>query len=248
MSIKEPSSTYRGPVLAVLLVAACLGLSYKLWSPMIFGDSSTASHSSSGDDHAEHDHSGHSHDHPGHDDASAIELSAEAWKNVGLRTQLVMPQTYVRTITVPAMVTERPGRSQVQLTAPFTGIVTQISLIEGEVVQPGEPLFTLRLTHEDLVTAQRSFLQSTQELEIVQNEINRLASVGEGVIAGRRVVEQEYEKLKIEAAVLAQRQGLLLHGLNDAQIDEIIKTRQLLQTLTVSAPPFPDDSDDHDGR
>lgn len=157
-----------------------------------------------------------------------------------------MPQSFVRTISVPALVTERPGRSQVQLTAPFTGIVTNISLIEGEVVLPGEPLFTLRLTHEDLVTAQRAFLQSTQELEIVQNEIKRLLSVGDGVIAGKKVVEQEYEKQKIEAIVLAQRQGLLLHGLDNAQIDEIIKTRTLLQSLTVTAPQFVDDGIHHE--
>lgn len=249
MNATESRSNGRVPLIfaTIVIVAIGLGLTYQYWGPLLQPKSvDTSQPAADPHDHSSHGHDHSSHQHEGHDDASAIELSAAAWKNVGLRTQLVMPQSFVRTITVPAIVTERPGRSQVQLTAPFTGIVTNISLIEGEVVQPGEPLFALRLTHEDLVTAQRAFLQSTQELEIVQNEIKRLVSVGEGVIAGKKVVEQEYEKQKIEAMVLAQRQGLLLHGLNEAQIDDIIKTRTLLQTLTVMAPPFAADGDHHE--
>ncbi|MBC8350665.1 MAG: efflux RND transporter periplasmic adaptor subunit [Planctomycetes bacterium] len=250
MNTNESRSTGSGPVIiAVALIGVVgLGLTYERWSPLVSRGSASTPENSSDESHGDsRDHSSHPHAHgdaahEGHDDASALELSAAAWKNVGLRTRIVMPQTYARTITVPAIVTERPGRSQVQLTAPFTGIVTQIFLIEGEVIQPGEPMFTLRLTHEDLVTAQRSFLQAAQELDVVQNEIKRLSSVSES-IAGRRVVEQEYEKQKIEAMVHAQRQGLLLHGLNDAQIDAIIKTRTLLQSLTVKAPPFANDGD-----
>lgn len=246
MNANESRSTGRAPmILAVIVIATIgIGLTRKQWMPLIQPEPAVE-HPDGG--HA-HDDRAHAHDHgppqhEGHDDASAIELSAAAWKNVGLRTRLVLPQSFVRTITVPAIVTERPGRSQVQLTAPFTGIVTHIYMIEGEVVQPGERLFTLRLTHEDLVTAQRTFLQSAQELDVIQNEIKRLSAVGEGVIAGRRVVEQDYERLKIEAMIHAQRQGLLLHGLNDDQIDEIVKTRTLLQSLTVTAPPFEDDGD-----
>lgn len=246
MNANVSRSSGRAPmILAVIVIAVIgIGLTRKQWMPLIQPDLAVEHLEG---DHA-HDDPAHSHDHgppqhEGHDDASALELSAAAWKNVGLRTRLVMPQPFVRTITVPAIVTERPGRSQVQLTAPFTGIVTHIYMIEGEVVQPGERLFTLRLTHEDLVTAQRTFLQSAQELDVIQNEIKRLSAVGEGVIAGRRVVEQDYERLKIEAMIHAQRQGLLLHGLSDEQIDEIVKTRTLLQSLTVTAPPFEDDGD-----
>jgi multidrug efflux pump subunit AcrA (membrane-fusion protein) len=232
-------------VVVFVIIATGLGLTYRHWRPLIVPSPDSTGDSAAGDDH-DHSTDSHSHgdaQHEGHDDASALELSAAAWKNVGLRTRVVMPQSYVRTITVPAMVTERPGRSQVQLTSPFTGIVAQIHLIEGEVIRPGEPLFTLRLTHEDLVTAQRTFLQSTEELAVIQKEIKRLGSAGEGVIAGRRIVEQDYERQKIEAMIHAQRQGLLLHGLNEGQIDEIAKTRTLLQTLTVTAPPFADDGD-----
>ena len=238
--------------LAILIVAVGFSatITYQYWWPYLQGFIPTATNPAN-DNQAEHDHDheheGHDHaDHAVHDDSETLELSDVAWKNIGLRTAVVEPQTYVKTVSVPAMVVERSGRSQVQISAPLTGMVTRIYPIEGEAIQPGQPLFDLRLTHEDLVTAQRDYLQSAQELDVVRREIDRLESVSEGVIAGRRVLEQKYEQEKIEAALHAQRQGLLLHGLSAEQIDVILATRQLLSMLTVTAPPFDENGDHHD--
>lgn len=209
-------------------------------------DHADDSHDHGGHSHGQADHDDHANDHAGHDDANSIELSDVARKNIGLKTGLVQPRSYTKTVSVPAIVVERPGRSQVSVTAPLTGIVTRVYPIEGQSLQPGEPLFALRLTHEDLVTAQREFLTAAQELDVVNREINRLESIGEGVIAGRRIVEQKYERDKIEATMHAQRQGLLLHGLDESQIDDILTTRQLLQMLTVNTPPFPENGDHQD--
>ena len=186
------------------------------------------------------DNSPSQHNHAAHDDSNALELSDLARKNLGLKTGVVELTTYVKTVSIPAIVVERPGRSQVEITAPMTGIVTRVHPLEGEAIEPDQPLFDLRLTHEDLVTSQRDFLRSAEELDVVHREIARLESVGEGVIAGRRLLEHQYEKQKIKAALHAQRQGLLLHGLDDQQIDQILDTRRLLQTLTVAAPSFED--------
>ena len=215
------------------------------------GDHGHGDHGHRDHDHADHGHEGHDdegHDDEGHgldvhNDANALELSQGAWKNIGLKTGLVTLQDYVKTVSMPAIVVERSGRSQVEITAPITGVVTRVYPIEGEAIQPGQRLGDLRVTHEDLVNAQREFLQSTEELDVVKREIARLESVGEGVIAGRRVLEQKYEQQKIEAALHAQRQGLLLHGLNKQQIDGILKSRRLLPTLTVAAPPFEETTD-----
>lgn len=233
-------------VVTMVVVLSMLGVAVAMqdkWLPRVRQLLLSDHEKPSPDNHASDSHAGHNHGHAGHDEANSIELSPKAWKNIGLKTGVVKPDTFVRTVTVPAMVVERPGRSQVEVTAPLNGIVTRVYPIQGEKIQPGQRLFTLRLTHEDLVTAQRAFLQSAQELDVVLAEIRRLESVGEGIIAGRRVLEQKYEQQKAEAAIHAQRQGLLLHGLSDQQIDEILKTRRLLQSLTVVAPAFPDDVD-----
>jgi multidrug efflux pump subunit AcrA (membrane-fusion protein) len=186
------------------------------------------------DDHA---HEGE-HAHDAHDDASSVHLSATARKNIGLTTGVVKPQDYTRSVTAPAIVAERPGRSQIQITGHMTGIVTKVYRIEGEAVAPGERLFDIRLTHEDLVTAQRDFLRYTEELDVVNREIARLEAIGTGVIAGKRILEQKYERQKLEAALGAQRQALLLHELTEAQLDEIVATRKLIQSMTITAPPL----------
>jgi len=100
--------------------------------------------------------------HAGHDHASggetSLELSEQAQKNVGLQLVTVQPRDFDRTINVPAMVKQRPGRTEINVSAPMTGIVTRIYPIGGEAVTPGQPLFDLRLTHEDLVDTQSAFL------------------------------------------------------------------------------------------
>ena len=194
------------------------------------------------DDPSEDDQSesGHGHPHAGHDETTTLELSKTAGQNIGLQTAKVELQPFERTIAVPAMVVERPGRSRVEVTAPLTGVVTRIFPIEAEAIQPGQLLYELRLTHEDLVTAQRDFLRSVLELDVVTTEVQRLSTLTD-VIEGKRLLEKKYQQKIAEGTLHAQRQGLLLHGLSEQQIQQIIKTRKLLQAMTVVAPPFAKD-------
>lgn len=237
------------PLILTVVVGITAAMTYQKWLPPAqdFIARVTAPSTDSPVDHLHDDHTGHSHAAPAvHDDSDVLELSDVAWKNIGLQTAVVELQTYIKTVSVPAMVVERPGRSQVEISAPLTGMVTRIYPIQGEAVQPGQPLFDLRLTHEDLVTAQRDYLQSAQQLDIIRQEVARLEAVDEGVIAGRRILEQKYEQQKIAASLHAQRQGLLLHGLSGIQLDEILATRRLLSVLTVTAPSFDENADHQD--
>ena len=182
-------------------------------------------------------------DHGSHDAGESIVLSEQAQRTLGLNPVSIQLGSYERTMSVPGIVVERPGRSQVHINTPLTGIVTKIYPLEGASVAPGEPLFDLRLTHEDLVSAQRDFLQSAEELDVLNREIARLQGVGEGVIAGRRILERQYEQQKMQATMHVQRQALLLHGLSAAQIAKILETRELLKSLTVYVPPFLEDEE-----
>jgi multidrug efflux pump subunit AcrA (membrane-fusion protein) len=240
----------KGQLLAVTLVIAGLTLvaiaKRRQWIPIVGRYLPTNSKDYPPEDGGDADHEQKGHEHNGAREVDSLQLSQTAWKNIGLKTKVVQPQSYVKTDSVPALVIERPGRSQVEITTPLTGIVTRIYPIEGEALEPQQPVFDLRLTHEDLVTAQRDYLRSAEELQVVQREIERLESVGDGVISGRRILEQQYEMQKIQAALHAQRQALLLHGLNEEQVGQILETRQLLTVLTVAAPPFDEDADHHD--
>ncbi|MCA9230692.1 MAG: efflux RND transporter periplasmic adaptor subunit [Planctomycetales bacterium] len=189
------------------------------------------------DDHADHDHDHEAeHGHDEHDVSGVIELSENGLKNIGFQPFTIQPAAFEKKLTLPAIVVERPGRSQIHITAPLTGVVTEIYSVTGEAVLPDQPLFEMRLTHEELVTAQRDFLRTAESLDVVNREIARLNSLGEGVVAGRRILEQEYEKQKLEASLHAETEAMLLHGISSEQVAEILETRRLLGAIVVRAP------------
>lgn len=193
------------------------------------------------DEHGHDEHEGDAHKHAEydhvHDEAAALALSRQAQANIGLKLVTVELRPYERKIAVPAVVVERPGCSQVQITAPLTGLVTKIFCIEGEAVTPGTPLFIVQLTHEELVQAQADFLQNAEQLEVVRSEVQRISKVvAEGAVAGKALLERQYEQRKLEAVLHALRQRLILHGLTPEQVDGILATKTLFRDLTVKVP------------
>jgi membrane fusion protein, heavy metal efflux system len=182
-------------------------------------------------------HAGEAAADPTHDPASMLQLSRAAQENVGLRLAKIELKPFERTMAVPAVVVERPGRSTLQIAAPLTGVVTRIFATQGESVNAGQPLFELRLTHEELLESQGEFLRVSEELEVVRREIERLETItANGAIAGKTLLERKYEQQKLEATLHSQRQRLLLHGLSSSQVDRILADRTLLGSMTVSVP------------
>lgn len=192
------------------------------------------------DDHAEHDeHEAHD-DHEGHAEETSLELSSEAQANLGLTEEFLQPleeSTFVRTVTVPAMVVERPGRTLLPVSTCLTGVITQIHAVTGEAITPGALLFELRLTHEDLVNSQKEFLKSVGDLEVELKELARIESASQsGALPGKMLLERQYAVAKLRASLASQREALRLHDLSLAQIERIEQERRLLTTLRIYAP------------
>jgi hypothetical protein len=181
---------------------------------------------------------GHDHgDHGDHGDKVEVFLSSQARNGIGLREGAVSVKSYSRPVIVPGIIVEKPGRSQYTVIAPITGYVTQVYQTPGRSVSPGDPLFELRLTHEELVQLQVDLLATSEALDVVQRELRRLESINtEGLIAKKRILDQQYELQKLEGRQLAQRQALLLHGLSGSQVKTIQESRTLLGTVIVRAP------------
>jgi cobalt-zinc-cadmium efflux system membrane fusion protein len=192
-----------------------------------------------GDDEAGHDphddEAGHD-DHAEHDDATSIELSKNGLKNIGFEPFEVQSTDFEKKLVLPAIVAERPGRSRIYITAPITGVVTEIHAVEGQAIETNSLMFEQRLTHEELVTAQRDYLRTAESLDVVNREIARLESLGEGVVPGRRILEQKYEKQKLEASLHAEQQALVVHGITQEQVKDILQTHQLLRQFVIRAP------------
>ncbi len=108
--------------------------------------------------------------------------------------------------------------------------------MEGQAVEADAPLFTLRVTNEDVVNAQSALLRTAESLNVVNRELNRLQSLPEGVLPGKRIIDQEYEKQKFEASLTAEKQALIVHGLSEEQVQDILETKRLLRSITINAP------------
>jgi membrane fusion protein, heavy metal efflux system len=235
-SIPSSSSSLRGWLIALLVVGGLAAAAWATSGRWLPGASSTGSSNAGHDDHAQEgadEHAGHDHADAA---AASIQLSVNALKNIGFQPVKIALGSFERKITVPAMIVEQAGRNQIHVTSPLTGIVSDVLIVPGEAVEPHFAMFHIRLTHEDVVTAQRDLLLNIENLDVVNRELARLQALGEGVIAGKRILEQQYDKQKLDAAIRAGEQALLLHGLSEEQVAEIRETRRLLKSITVRSP------------
>lgn len=228
-------------LIAVVAVLIAAGVTWSTWWPAFSNwvDQSIVSTQSAAEGEDVHAEEG--------GDESLV-LSDQARRSLGLTEEFLKPlamTTYRRTIVVPAVVESRPGRTQVLVSAPLTGVVTHVHAVTLETVSPGTLLFEIRLTHEDLVRTQTEFLTTLGELEVEYREIERLAPGAEtGAVPGRTLLERQYARDKLEALMQAQREALRLHGLSEDQVDQIADSRRLLRDLQIVAPGV--DVHDHD--
>ena len=222
-------------------IALALVLGWTLSSVLRTDASAEAEHSHN--DHEGHDHGEHDH---AHDDGTSIELTEQTRRNIGLKVGEVALQPYDRSIMIPSIVVERPGQTTIKVAAPVTGVVAGVYAVPGESVPAGQLLFTIRLTHEDVVQAQSDFLQTLGQLDVEEREIARLEQIESGAVAPRVILERKYAKDKLIAALNAQRESLQLHGLTMEQIATIERDRKLLREIKVLAPVLHADSSLHD--
>ncbi|TWU34863.1 hypothetical protein Poly41_40060 [Novipirellula artificiosorum] len=166
-----------------------------------------------------------------------LEISAQARKNLGLVAKAVRPQSYWRTILIPGEIADRPGLSDRGVTSPAVGIVTQIHAFPGDTMRPGEPLFTLRLFSEYLQNTQSELFQATREVELVQQQIARLAdATRSGAVAESRLIELRNQLARQTTLIQAHQQDLLTRGLSPQQVQQVAGGN-FVSTIEVTAPP-----------
>ena len=137
---------------------------------------------------------------------------------------------------MPGEIADRPGISDRGVTSPAIGIVTQVHAFPGDTVRPGEKLFTLRLLSEYVQNAQAELFKATRETELEQEKRARLAQIGEGAIAGARLIEIDQQLRRLPAAITSHRQELLARGLSPEQIAEVAAGR-FVSSVEIVAPP-----------
>ena len=76
---------------------------------------------------------------------------------------------------------------------------------------PGQALFEIVLTHEELIRDQAEFLAALQKATVLEEEVGRLRSITEGIIARKELLQREYELRQLKAELDTSRQVLQLH-------------------------------------
>ena len=196
------------------------------------------------DDHDGHDHAKHDDhdDHDGHDHEQvlALELSDQALANIGIEKDSdfgeIKVGSYDKTLTFPAILEERPGETLTKIPSPVSGVVEKIYLRPGQMIQNGQALFDIRLTREDVITAQSDLLALIQKRDIILKEEQRLSGLEDG-LAPQAKRDIAFQKMENDAAIKAKTSVLLLNGLPVDEVEnKLIKNREIISLVTVYAP------------
>ena len=168
---------------------------------------------------------------------TVLEISEQARKNLGLVAKPAKPQEYWQSILIPGEIADRPGVSDRGVTSPAVGIVTAIHAFPGDTIRPGESLFTLRLFSEYLQATQSELFKATQEVQLIQQEIQRLSEATRtGAVPESRLIESRQQLNRQTTLIRAYEQDLLTRGLNPGQVEQVAKGT-FVSTIEVSAPP-----------
>lgn len=220
-----------------LVVAIALGYATRdAWRPLVGGplvrfleiDVDSMSEAGHGDEHSHHgsdEHAGHAHEH-GEEDPDVLTVSRQARDSLGIRVAQLERRVFDRTIPIPAQLTEIPGRTNYDVTAGLSGVISQVHLRAGEEVQPGRPLFAIRVVHQDAVQLQLELLDALAETEVVDIEIERLESINRttpGAVAGSRVLQERYKRRRFEHTIASRRQALTMLGFSTEQVRRLIE-------------------------
>jgi cobalt-zinc-cadmium efflux system membrane fusion protein len=164
-----------------------------------------------------------------------IVVGDQAQKNLGLTAKPLQAEVFWKTITIQGMIVDRPGFSDREVVAPAIGSVSQIYHVPGDLVRPGDKLFTLKLASEALQQTQTELYKTSKNIMLAEARRERLVAGGQA-IAQARVVEVESEISRLQVAAEAYRQELFNRGFSPADVNGVADGR-LLSEITLVVPP-----------
>ncbi len=170
------------------------------------------------------------------EDVQVLKLSEQARRNLQLRVSAVAPQAYWKTIEIPGVVVDRPGVTDTGITSPLAGVITTMHALEGDIVQAGQKLFSIRLISDYLQRAQLDLFKAVREIELLNTEINRLRPLADtGAVPGVRLIELEQQIKRQKSLIEGQRQDLLSRGLSEMHLVQI-ESGEFLTTIDIRVP------------
>ncbi len=215
------------PFLAIALIAGAAFAGYSTrerWLPLLSKPVSTAAVDTGGEEVAP---------------TGKVIVNDRAQHNLGLSAKPLKPQTYWKTIQVPGMVVDRPGVSDRGVVAPVTGVVVKVNHVPGDIVRPGDALFTLKILSESLHLAQSELAKATRDVELANAELKLLVAAA-AAVAEARIIEVDNRIIRLQSTIKAYRQELLNRSLSPEMIDAAA-AGQFVNEMIIAVPPKPAD-------
>jgi cobalt-zinc-cadmium efflux system membrane fusion protein len=166
--------------------------------------------------------------------AATLEISEEEQRMLGVEVAPVELSRAAGAETLNLRVTFSPDAQWV-VRAPLPGVLTHVSVREGDRVEAGQALATLR--SQAFVALQQEYLKALAEYEVAEGARARDQRLREaGSISERRWQETRY----LHAAATASRAGLeaqlLAAGLAPAQLESLAAEAKISPDLVLRAP------------
>lgn len=158
-------------------------------------------------------------------------LTMRAQENLGLSALPIELKGYEKTIQVPGMIVDQPGRSDRNVVTLVEGVVGAIYRFPGESVRPGDLLFTIAVSSTALNQTQLELLKATQDIKFAQAEIARQM----GVVAEAKLIELRNQIIRSEAAVKAAQHELRIRGVESRSFESIVKG-DFVEEIHIVAP------------
>lgn len=161
-----------------------------------------------------------------------LRLSPETAKSIGLKVEPATLHSVERILRFDGAVDVPPQR-RTFASSQLAGSLRDIHIDRGQSVKAGEVL--AEVASLELQDTQLELLKAHMESELWRETLTRLRKSGEAV-ARRMVLEMESKLISFDTQFANIRQKLLALGLSSRQIDDVVKTRRVIDALPVRAP------------
>ncbi len=163
-----------------------------------------------------------------------IRMDERQVRAAGIEVSRVEPEAGTAQTVLPGTVAVPPQQLLV-VAAPAAGLIETVLVGPNESVQAGQPIAKLRST--DLLEAQRTYLQALSAEQLARQHLERDEQMfREKIIAERRLLTTRADHAYARTTLQEREQMLVLLGMAPDDVRELRERRQMVSTLTVSAP------------
>ncbi|CAL79396.1 putative cation efflux membrane fusion protein (CusB-like) [Bradyrhizobium sp. ORS 278] len=166
--------------------------------------------------------------------AEDVKLTPAQTQNLGIRVAHPTSSRNDQTLPYPAQIVIPTPQLWV-VSAPVSGMVTNLAVARGDRVSIGQPLLTLE--SPSFVSLQREYLHALAQEVLAVQQLKRNADLFEGKAIPQRVLESSQAEARQASIVVAERRQMLhLSGLSDEAVARLTNEAAISATLTVNAP------------